>query len=62
MINNNLKSENALNLTITFGSDANVYIATSPDVRGLVLEAATLDEIYRQAEIAIPELLRLNGA
>lgn len=62
MINNNLKSENALNLTIIFDPEANVYIATSPDVRGLVLEAATLDEIYRQAEIAIPELLRLNGA
>jgi len=50
-----------LNLTIIFDPDANVYIATSPDVRGLVLEAATLDEIYREAEIAVPELLRLNG-
>lgn len=51
-----------MNLTIIFDPDANVYIATSPDVRGLVLEAATLDEIYREAEIAIPELLRLNKA
>ena len=43
-----------------FDNEANVYVATSPTVRGLVIKAASLDEIRAEVEKALPELLTLN--
>ncbi|TAN09446.1 MAG: DUF1902 domain-containing protein [Burkholderiaceae bacterium] len=37
--------------------EAGVYIATSPDVRGLVAEAATFDELFREVEAGADELI-----
>ena len=45
----------------TWDSEANVWVATSDDVPGLVLEAETLDGIIEEARSLVPELLRLNG-
>jgi len=49
-----------IKVEVIFDAEANVYIATSPAVRGLVIEAATLDEIRTEVELALPELLALN--
>ena len=38
-------------------NDAQVWIATSNDVFGLVLESKTYDELMYEAEMAIPTLL-----
>ena len=45
----------------TWDPEANVWVATSEDVPGLVLEAETLDGIIEEARSIVPELLRLNG-
>ena len=37
-----------------------VYLATSPDIPGLTLETATLDEMMREARYVIPHLLYHN--
>ena len=41
--------------------EANVYVATSQDVPGLVTEAASLELLQAKLKILIPELLELNG-
>lgn len=38
-----------------------VWTATSDDVKGLCLEATSLDDIIQEAMRLIPELLILNG-
>ena len=40
--------------------DSAVWIATSEDVAGLVLEDESLDNLQHRVELAIPELLALN--
>ena len=37
--------------------DAEVWIATSPEVPGLILESETLDGITEEARLALPELI-----
>jgi hypothetical protein len=49
-----------IKVEVMFDAVANVYVATSPTVHGLVVEAATLDEIRAEVEMALPELLTLN--
>ena len=41
-------------------SESAVWIATSKDVKGLVLEDASLDHLMKRVQEAIPELLMLN--
>lgn len=41
--------------------EAGVWIATSEDVPGLVLEEDHWDDLVARLEVAIPELLELNG-
>ncbi len=52
-----------MNYTVlfTWDDEANVWVATSPDVNGLVLESESLDALMQRVEIAIPELLSLNS-
>lgn len=40
--------------------EANVYVATSSDLKGLVVEAETLDVLEKQVRDLVPELLTLN--
>lgn len=42
--------------------EAKVWIATSDDVPGLVLESESLDTLVNKVKIAIPELLSFSGA
>ena len=48
-------------LTVTFEKDeeANVWVITSKDVPGLVLEAETFEKAVRRLD-AIPELWKIN--
>lgn len=48
-------------ITIMWDDEAKVYIATSDDVPGLVMEADSLDALIERARLAIPELLELNN-
>jgi hypothetical protein len=39
-----------------------VWVATSDDIAGLVLESGSLDALIERAKVAAVELLRLNSA
>ena len=41
--------------------ETEVWIATSKDVPGLVLESGSFDALVERVRIAIPELLELNN-
>ena len=42
-------------------SEADVWVATSSDVPGLVLESASLDSLMERLKHTVPELISLNG-
>lgn len=42
-------------------SESDVWIATSEDIPGLVLESGSLDALMERVRYAVPELLELNG-
>lgn len=42
--------------------EAAVWIATSKDVPGLVLESGSFDALVERVKQAVPEMLRLNGS
>ena len=41
--------------------EAQVWVASSDDVPGLVTEAETMEQLMRKLKILIPELLQANG-
>ena len=47
-------------ITCTWDPEARVWIATSNDIPGLVLESGSLDTLMERTRIAVPELLELN--
>jgi predicted RNase H-like HicB family nuclease len=48
-------------ITASWDEAESVWTATSEDVKGLCLEAASLDDLIQEARLLIPELLALNG-
>ena len=42
-------------------NEACVWIATSEDIRGLVLEDESFDALVREVQLAVPTLLELNN-
>ena len=49
-------------INFTWDNEANVWIATSDDVPGLVLESGSFDALLERTRYAIPELLLLNNS
>lgn len=47
-------------ITFTWDEEANVWIATSNDIPGLVLESGSFDALLERTRFAVPELLSLN--
>ncbi|RRD92531.1 DUF1902 domain-containing protein [Clostridiales bacterium COT073_COT-073] len=45
---------------LIWDSEACVWVATSEDIAGLVLESGSLDALIEKVRFAIPELLELN--
>jgi len=45
----------------TWDEEASVWVASSNDVPGLVLESGSLDALMERVKAAIPELLAING-
>ncbi len=41
--------------------EANVWVATSDDVPGLITEASTVEILTEKLAVLIPELLEVNG-
>lgn len=47
-------------VNFTWDDEADVWIATSDDIPGLVLESGSFDALLERTRFAIPELLALN--
>jgi hypothetical protein len=43
-------------------NEADVWVASSEDIPGLVLESGSIDALIERVRFAAPELLALNGA
>ena len=50
------------NIKFQWDSDAAVWIATSEDVPGLVLESDSLDALMERVKLTVPELLVSQSA
>jgi len=50
-----------IHVTAFWDSEAEVWVATSDDVPGLVTEAVDADELIGKLRAMIPELLEANG-
>ncbi|MDR1481406.1 MAG: DUF1902 domain-containing protein [Synergistaceae bacterium] len=48
-------------INLIWDNEAAVWIASSVDIPGFVLESGSLDALIERARFAIPELLKLNG-
>lgn len=49
-------------INLTWDSEANVWIATSDDIPGLVLESGSFDALLERIRFAAPELIELNSS
>jgi hypothetical protein len=49
-------------INLAWDDESAVWIATSDDIPGLILESGSLDALIERAKFATPELLTLNGA
>ena len=49
-------------INFTWDNESNVWIATSDDVPGLVLESGSFDALLERTRFAVPELLSLNSS
>ena len=50
------------NVDVLWDADASVWVATSEDIPGLVLESGSLDALMERVRNAASELLALNNA
>ena len=49
------------NVKLTWDNDASVWVATSEDIKGLVLESNSYDALIDKVKVAAPELIELNS-
>lgn len=49
-------------VNLTWDPEASVWVATSDDIPGLVLESGSFDALLERVRFAAPELLELNSA
>lgn len=47
-------------ISLTWDDEAAVWIATSENIQGLVLESGSIDALIERVRFAVPELLSLN--
>lgn len=48
-------------INFTWDEESKVWIATSNDIPGLVLESGSFDALLERTRFAVPELLELNA-
>ena len=48
-------------VNLLWDDEASVWVATSEDVPGLVLESGSVDALMEKVRYAIPELLEINS-
>lgn len=53
--------QEVINVKAVWDKEADVWVATSNDVPGLITESGTVEELISKLKILIPELLEANG-
>ena len=53
-------SQPILNIMAEWDEEAQVWVATSDDVPGLITEAASYGALLKRLQVLIPELMELN--
>ena len=48
-------------VNLLWDAEASVWVATSEDIKGLVLESGSLDVLIERVRMAAPDLLKLNN-
>ncbi len=48
-------------VNLLYDEIAGVWVATSDDIQGLVLESGSIDALIEKIKFAVPELLELNN-
>ena len=48
-------------VNLLWDADVSVWVATSEDIKGLVLESGSLDVLIERVRMAVPDLLKLNN-
>lgn len=48
-------------ITFTWDDEASVWIATSNDIPGLILESGSFDALLERTRFAVPELLEITA-
>ena len=48
-------------INLLWDDEAKVWVATSDDIPGLVLEAGSFDALIERVQAAAPELIKLNS-
>ncbi|GHV56877.1 antitoxin HicB [Synergistales bacterium] len=48
-------------ISLSWDSEVAVWIATSGDIPGLILESGSFDALIERVRFAVPELLELSG-
>ena len=48
-------------VNLLWDTDASVWVATSEDIKGLVLESGSLDVLIERVRMSVPDLLKLNN-
>lgn len=49
-------------IDLTWDEEAGVWVATSEDIDGLVLESGSFDALLERVRFAVPELIELNNS
>ena len=49
------------NIQLAWDNEAKVWIATSEDIPGLILENESADKLIRRVILAAPEIIELSG-
>lgn len=50
----------AIKIDVVYDTEEHVYIATSPSIKGLFVEASTLDDIRKEVELVLPDLIEIQ--
>ncbi len=48
-------------INLNWDNESNVWVATSDDIPGLVLESGSFDALLERVRYAMPELIELNN-
>ena len=55
-----IKTTNSYLITFTWDNETDVWIATSDDIPGLILEHGSFDALVERVRIAVPEILSME--